>query len=79
MSIRRRETKAGVRYDVQWRLLDRSKRKKTFSSERAVLPSNSKPSWSPAAPPANPWTHEAQDRARNGIPILDSFARRPQR
>lgn len=36
MSIRRRETKAGVRYDVQWRLPDRSKRKKTFSSERAA-------------------------------------------
>ena len=36
MSIRPRETKAGVRYDVQWRLLDRSKRKKTFSSERAA-------------------------------------------
>ena len=36
MSIRRRETKAGVRYDVQWRLPDRSKRKKTFSTERAA-------------------------------------------
>jgi len=36
MSIRRRQTKAGVRYDVQWRLPDRSKRKKTFSSERAA-------------------------------------------
>jgi integrase len=36
MSIRRRETKAGVRFDVQWRLPDRSKRKKTFSSERAA-------------------------------------------
>lgn len=36
MSIRRRETKAGVRYDVQWRLPDRSKRKKTFISERAA-------------------------------------------
>src|SRR6516165_1266749 len=36
MSIWRRETKAGVRYDVQWRLPDRSKRKKTFSSERTA-------------------------------------------
>ena len=36
MSIRRRETKAGVRYDVQWRLPDRSKRKKTFVTERAA-------------------------------------------
>jgi len=36
VSIWRRETKAGVRYDVQWRLPDRSKRKKTFSSERAA-------------------------------------------
>ena len=34
MSIRRRETKDGVRYDVQWRLPDRSKRKKTFRTER---------------------------------------------
>ena len=36
MAIRRRETKAGVRYDVQWRMPDRSKRKKTFTSERAA-------------------------------------------
>ena len=36
MAIWRRETKAGVRYDVQWRLPDRSKRKKTFSTERAA-------------------------------------------
>jgi integrase len=36
MSIKRRETKAGVRYDVQWRLPDRSKRKKTFTTERAA-------------------------------------------
>lgn len=36
MSIRRRETNAGVRYDVQWRLPDRSKRKKTFNSERTA-------------------------------------------
>ena len=36
MSIRRRETTDGVRYDVQWRLPDRTKRKKTFSSERAA-------------------------------------------
>ena len=34
MAIRRRETKDGVRYDVQWRLPDRSKRKKTFRTER---------------------------------------------
>jgi integrase len=36
VSIWRRETKAGIRYDVQWRLADRSKRKKTFSTERAA-------------------------------------------
>ena len=36
MSIWRRETTDGVRYDVQWRLPDRTKRKKTFSSERAA-------------------------------------------
>jgi hypothetical protein len=36
MSIKRRETKNGVRYDVQWRLPDRSKRKKTFTTERAA-------------------------------------------
>jgi integrase len=36
MSIKRRETKAGVRYDVQWRLPVRSKRKKTFTTERAA-------------------------------------------
>lgn len=34
MAIQRRETKDGVRYDVQWRLPDRSKRKKTFRTER---------------------------------------------
>lgn len=36
MSIRRRETQAGVRDDVQWRLPDRSKRKKTIVTERAA-------------------------------------------
>ena len=36
MAIKRRETKNGVRYDVQWRLPDRSKRKKTFTTERAA-------------------------------------------
>jgi integrase len=34
MAIQRRETKHGIRYDVQWRLPDRSKRKKTFATER---------------------------------------------
>ncbi len=34
MAISRRETKNGVRYDVQWRLPDRSKRKKSFKTER---------------------------------------------
>ena len=34
MAIKRRETVDGVRYDVQWRLPDRSKRKKTFRTER---------------------------------------------
>jgi integrase len=36
MAIRRRETKAGVRYDVEWRMPDRSRRQKTFSNERAA-------------------------------------------
>jgi integrase len=36
MAIRRRETKAGVRHDVEWRMPDRSRRQKTFSSERAA-------------------------------------------
>lgn len=32
--IKRRVTSEGVRFDVQWRLPDRSKRKRTFKSER---------------------------------------------
>ena len=48
MSIRRRETRDGVRYDVQWRLPDRTKRKKTFST--SALQSSSKPGWSLVAP-----------------------------
>lgn len=36
MAIKRRETRDGIRYDVQWRLPDRSKRKKTFTTERAA-------------------------------------------
>lgn len=36
MAIKRRETQDGVRFDVQWRLPDRSKRKKTFTTERAA-------------------------------------------
>jgi len=34
LAIKRRETNDGARYDVQWRLPDRSKRKKTFRTER---------------------------------------------
>jgi hypothetical protein len=34
MAIKRRETTRGPRYDVQWRLPDRSKGKKTFRTER---------------------------------------------
>jgi integrase len=34
MTIRRRESKDGPRFDVEWRLPDRSKRSKTFTSER---------------------------------------------
>ncbi len=34
MAIRRRETNSGARFDVSWRLPDRSKRKKTFKTER---------------------------------------------
>lgn len=36
MAIKRRDTSDGPRYDVQWRLPDRSKRKKTFRTERAA-------------------------------------------
>jgi hypothetical protein len=36
MAIKRRDTTDGPRYDVQWRLPDRSKRKKTFRIERAA-------------------------------------------
>jgi hypothetical protein len=36
MAIKRRDTSDGPRYDVQWRLPDRSKRKKTFTTERAA-------------------------------------------
>jgi hypothetical protein len=34
MAITRRETKAGPRFDVEWRLPDRSKRRKSFHTER---------------------------------------------
>lgn len=34
MTIRRREAKEGPRFDVVWRLPDRSKRSKTFKPER---------------------------------------------
>ena len=34
MAIRRRETSDGPRFDVEWRLPDRTKRRKTFRSER---------------------------------------------
>jgi hypothetical protein len=34
MAIRRRETTDGLRFDVEWRLPDRSKRRKTFDTER---------------------------------------------
>jgi integrase len=34
MAIKRRETTDGVRFDVQWRMPDRTKRKKTFATER---------------------------------------------
>lgn len=34
MTIRRRESKDGPRFDVEWRLPDRTKRSKTFKSER---------------------------------------------
>jgi hypothetical protein len=34
MAITRRETKLGPRFDVEWRLPDRSKRRKSFKSER---------------------------------------------
>lgn len=34
MAIKRRESKSGPRFDVEWRLPDRTKRSKTFSTER---------------------------------------------
>jgi len=34
VTIRRRESKEGPRFDVEWRLPDRSKRSKTFKTER---------------------------------------------
>jgi hypothetical protein len=34
MAINRRETKLGLRFDVEWRLPDRSKRRKSFKTER---------------------------------------------
>ncbi|MDT5258833.1 MAG: hypothetical protein QOD10_3913 [Mycobacterium sp.] len=34
MGIKRRETRLGPRFDVEWRLPDRSKRRKTFTTER---------------------------------------------
>lgn len=34
MAITRRETKAGPRFDVEWRLPDRLKRRKSFHTER---------------------------------------------
>src|SRR5882757_6499049 len=34
MAITRRETKLGPRFDVEWRLPDRSKRRKSFKTER---------------------------------------------
>jgi hypothetical protein len=34
MAITRRETKVGARFDVEWRLPDRSKRRKSFKTER---------------------------------------------
>jgi hypothetical protein len=34
MAITRRETKLGPRFDVEWRLPDRSKRRKSFRTER---------------------------------------------
>lgn len=34
MAINRRETTHGPRFDVQWRLPDHTKRRKTFKSER---------------------------------------------
>jgi hypothetical protein len=34
MAITRRETAEGPRFDVEWRLPDRAKRRKTFKSDR---------------------------------------------
>lgn len=36
MAITRRDTNNGPRFDVEWRLPDRSKRRKTFTTERAA-------------------------------------------
>jgi hypothetical protein len=34
MAVTRRETTRGPRFDVEWRLPDRSKRRKSFKTER---------------------------------------------
>lgn len=49
MSIKRRDTSDGPRYDVQWRLSDRSERKKTFTTEREARRFAAKPVTSGAA------------------------------
>ena len=79
MSIRRRETKAGVPYDVQWRGSQTvPSAMKTFGTERAAKQFEAKLVTSSA-------TGEAlapkgrQDRAGIGIPNLDRIAPRPQR
>ena len=54
MAMRRRETNAGIRYDVEWRMPDRFRRQKTFSSERAAR-GNSRQHWSRAPRPAKLW------------------------
>jgi len=78
MSIRRRrEQSRASAMDVQWRLPDRSKRKKTFSNERGCQAIRSQAGHQ-AAPPASPLDPRGgQDRAGgNGFilyRILDNF------
>ena len=76
MAIRRRETKAGVRYDVEWRMPDRSRRQKTFSSQRAARQFAAKLVTSNAG--GEMWIPAAERRTSRGISVLAGITPRPQ-
>ena len=78
MAIRRRETESGVRYDVQWRLPDRSKRKKTFKTEREARQFEARLITSGATGEfVDPRGGKIQLRAR--VSIVACIATRPER